>query len=322
MNQPGWRPGASRQALETRAALLREIRGFFRQKGVMEVETPVLSRARNSDPNISSMATDSNTPRYLRTSPEYPMKRLLAYGSGDIFELGRVFRKGELGRSHNPEFTIAEWYRIGMDYLDLANEVVELIRFCGRQCSVTDFDSWPVRLLSYRQLFEQYAGVDPFLTNEIELAAIASERGLGPGPFKHDEWLDLLMSQVIQPALPGETFNIVHDYPPEQAALARIRRDDPPVAERFEVFAGQQELANGYQELDDVAEQRRRFEREQQLQAVQGHPAAPLDENLLAALEFGMPECSGVALGVDRLLMLCLNVDDISMVLSFPYDRA
>jgi len=322
MNRSDWRPGASRQALESRANLLAGIREFFREKGVMEVETPVLSCACNSDPNINSISTDSGRPRFLRTSPEYPMKRLLASGSGDIYELGRVFRKGEQGRSHNPEFTMAEWYRLGMDYLSLADEVVEFIRFCGKCCSELDFHAWPVNRLTYRELFLEYAGIDVFLANEMELAAVAAERGIVSMPLEHEEWLDLLMAQLIQPALPGETFTIVHDYPAEQAALSRIREDDPPVAERFEVFAGQQELANGYQELTDAAEQRRRFEKEQRLQNIRGDDETLLDENLLAALEYGMPECSGVALGVDRLLMLCLNVDDIGMVLSFPYDRA
>jgi lysyl-tRNA synthetase class 2 len=322
MEQGKWRPAASRHALEMRAKLLAAIRAFFAARQVMEVETPVLSRARNSDPNISSIASDAPQPRYLRTSPEYPMKRLLAGGSGDIFELGRVFRDGESGRFHNPEFTMAEWYRLGMDHLDLADEVIDLIRFCGAQIGETDFSEWPVQRYDYRGLFTSFANIDPFNTDESELATAAAERGLSARALGQNEWLDLLMAEVIQPAFPGETFTIVHDFPPEQAALARIRPDDPPVAERFEVFAGQQELANGYQELTDGAEQRRRFEREQIKNAARGEAPAPFDENLLAALEHGLPECSGVALGVDRLLMSCLNLDDIRTVLAFPYDRA
>lgn len=317
-----WRPGASRHVLETRARLLQLIRAFFKERGVMEVETPILSAARNSDPNIDSIATGDPQPRFLRTSPEYAMKRLLAAGSGDIFELGRVFRGGEQGRRHNPEFTMAEWYRQGMRYRELAREVVALIRHCGEACSDIDFDAWPLREITYRALFQDYAGVDPFHSDESELAAVAAERGLATSRLSQSEWLDLLMARLIQPALPGETFTIVHDYPPEQAALSQIRHDDPPVAERFEVYAGQQELANGYQELTDAGEQRARFEREQRQRAARGEAEAPLDESLLAALEHGLPECAGVALGVDRLLMLMLNVDDIATVLSFPYDRA
>ena len=322
MMKPHWRPGASRYALEKRAELLTELRLFFVERGVMEVETPVLSRARNSDPNIHSIATDSHHPRFLRTSPEYPMKRLLAAGSGDIYELGRVFRSGERGKLHNPEFTMAEWYRLGMNYLELANEVVELILACGRRCSDVDFSSWPVNRFTYRQLFQQFAGTDSEHADETELMAVAAERGIVSSPLDKDEWLDLIMARVIQPALPGETFTIIYDYPPQQAALSRVRQDDPPVAERFEVFAGQFELANGYQELTDAVEQRERFEREKKLNEIRDENSAPIDENLLAALNHGMPECSGVALGVDRLLMLCLNVDDIGMVMSFPWDRA
>ena len=322
MNGNDWRPSATRQALEARAALLEAIRAFFAGRGVMEVETPVLSRACNSDPNINSIATDESRPRFMRTSPEYPMKRLLASGAGDIFELGRVFRGGESGRHHNPEFTMAEWYRVGMSYLELAREVVDLVRYCGHECSELDFSGWPVHVHTYRELFRQSAGIDPFETDEMELARVAAERGLASPMLSHNEWLDLLMAEVVQPALPGEAFTIVHDFPPEQAALSRIRNDDPPVAERFEVFAGQQELANGYQELTDAAEQHRRFEREQRLREARGEPTGPLDERLLAALEHGLPECSGVALGVDRLLMLMLNVDDIRTVLAFPHDGA
>lgn len=322
MTSVSWRPNASRQALEARAALLSSIRDFFSRRNVTEVETPILSRAGNSDPNINSIATDSHPPRFLRTSPEYAMKRLLAAGSGDIYELGRVFRQGESGTRHNPEFTMAEWYRLRMSYLSLADEVIDLIRHAGKHCSDLDFDAWPVYRTSYRDLFRQHAGIDPFNTDEIELAAVAAERGIVSMPLDQNEWLDLLMAQLIQPGLPGEAFTIVYDFPCEQAALSRIREDDPPVAERFEVFAGQQELANGYQELTDSAEQRRRFEREQQLSRIRGETFAPLDENLLAALEHGLPECSGVALGIDRLLMLCLNLDDINMVLSISYDKA
>jgi lysyl-tRNA synthetase class 2 len=217
---------------------------------------------------------------------------------------------------------MAEWYRVGKPHLELASEVVELVRFCGETCSKIDFSSWPVKRISYRALFQDSAGIDPFDTDESELSGAAAELGLVSPSLSQDEWLDLLMGRVVQPSLPGESFTIVHDFPPEQAALARIRPDDPPVAERFEVFAGQQELANGYQELTDAAEQRRRFEREQKLRSVRGETVAPIDENFLAGLEHGLPECSGVALGVDRLLMLMLEFDDISSVLSFPYDRA
>ena len=286
-----WRPGASRHAVEARAGLLADARAFFAERGVLEVETPVLSRYGNSDPNIDSVRTDGLPPRYLRTSPEYAMKRLLVAGFRDIYELGRVFRAGEKGRRHNPEFTMLEWYRSGMRYLDLANEVVALVRACGRGA----FDDWPVQRVDYRGLLLEHTGLDPYVCSEDELADCAAERGVTAGLLDHGEWLDLVMSEVIQPALPGESFTIVHDYPPEQAALSRIRNDDPPVAERFE--------------------------RENREREARGEEPVPIDRGLLAALGSGMPECSGVALGVDRLLMAVLKLDSIDAVLTFSSDR-
>lgn len=313
-----WRPGASRHALEARARLLARIRDFFAQRGVLEVETPILSAAGNSDPNIRSIATGDTPPRYLRTSPEYAMKRLLAARVGDIYELGRVFRAGERGASHNPEFTLAEWYRGDLGYLELAAEVVELIRHCGAGV----LDGWPEQRVAYRDLFRNQLGLDPFLCSETELAQCAAERGIRSGPLEHLQWLDLLLAEVLQPGLPGECITVLYDFPPEQAALARVRPDHPPVAERFEVFINQLELANGYQELTDAAEQQRRFHRENRLRQLRGEDVPPLDDKLIAALRHGLPECSGVALGVDRLLMALLRLERIGAVLAFDADRA
>ncbi len=312
-----WRPGASRHAVEARAELLACIRSFFTSRKVLEVETPILSRAGNSDPNIQSISTDSAPKRYLRTSPEYAMKRMLAAGFSDIYELGRVFRAGEKGRSHNPEFTLLEWYRGGVTYLDLASEVCDLIRFCGNN----QFDGWPEQRVTYRNLFLEHTGLDPFTCSETDLSAAAAERGIHAGSMSQQEWLDLLLGEVIEPALPGETFTIVHDFLPEQAALARIRPDDPAVAERFEVYLGQVELANGYQELTDGEEQLRRFEQETKIRTARGEETAPIDTRLIEALRQGLPECSGVALGVDRLLMAILKLDQIDAVLAFSADR-
>jgi lysyl-tRNA synthetase class 2 len=313
-----WRPCASRFAFEERAQLLADIRAFFTERKVMEVETPLLSKAGNSDPNILNISTDTSRKRYLRTSPEFPMKRLLSSGIRDIYELGRVFRAGEAGRHHNPEFTLLEWYRTGWSYLDLASEVIDLVRRCGKG----RFDAWEENRITYRELFIEHSGLDPFHTDESELSNCAAERGIVADPMEQQDWLDLILSEVIQPALPGETLTIVYDYPPEQAALARIRPGAAPVAERFELYLGQLELANGYQELTDYNEQKIRFERENRLVRLRGDDTVPLDECLLAALQHGLPECSGVALGVDRLLMACLNLDNIDMVLAFPADRA
>jgi len=313
-----WRPGASRHAVEARATLLNNIRTFFSERKVLEVETPLLSRAGNSDPNIQSISTDATPKRFLRTSPEYAMKRLLAAGFNDIYELGRVFRAGEKGRFHNPEFTLLEWYRRGADYLDLASEVSELIRFCG----AGQFDGWPEQRLTYRDLFLEYTGLDPFSCTEMDLSSAAAERGIHAGSLEHQEWLDLLLGQVIEPGLPGETITIIHDFLPGQAALAQIRPDNPPVAERFEVYLGQLELANGYQELTDANEQMERFERERKLRRARGEDVAPIDLGLIEALRHGLPQCSGVALGVDRLLMSLLKLDHMDSVLAFSADRS
>jgi lysyl-tRNA synthetase class 2 len=246
------------------------------------------------------------------------MKRLLAAGHRHIFELGRVFRAGETGQYHNPEFTLLEWYRTGLGYLELADEVVELLRFCG----AGHFDHWPVERVTYRDLCRRSLGLDPAHCGETELSNCALERGIRCGPLDPLQWLDLLFAEVVQPALPGESITIVYDFLPEQAALARVRGGDAPAAERFEVFLGQMELANGYQELADADEQLRRFERENRLRGIRGEETAPIDNRLIDALRQGLPECSGVALGVDRLLMSILKLERIEAVLAFDASRA
>ena len=313
-----WRPSASRHAIEMRANLLSTIRAFMAERDVMEVETPVLSASGNSDPNMESLALESDPKRYLRTSPEYAMKRMLAAGHGDIFELGRVFRAEERGRHHNPEFTLLEWYRTGLPYLDLAAEVVDLIRFC----SAGSYDAWEVQWVSFRELFRRFTGLDPLHCSESELSTCAAERGIHAAALDQLQWLDLLFAEVVQPGLPGECLTVVFDFLPEQAALARVRQGDEPAAERFEVFLGQMELANGYQELTDADEQLRRFERENRLRTVRGEDVAPIDARLIDALRQGLPDCSGVALGVDRLLMSILKLERIDAVLAFDASRA
>jgi lysyl-tRNA synthetase class 2 len=317
MNSPDtWRPTASAEQLKSRARLLQTIREFFISRSVMEVESPLISMAGNTDPEIHSVRT--STGAYLRTSPEFALKRLLAAGSGDIFELGRVFRAGESGRNHNPEFTLLEWYRTGLDYHLLMEEVADLVRQCGRG----KFDRWPHEKLSYRQLFKRYLELDPFNADERTLSSTAKEHGISDINLGRKQWLDLLLTLVIQPALPEECLTFVYDYPADQAALSRIRPGSPPLAERFELFLGRTELANGYQELTDAVEQLNRFDAENSQRESSGKPLYDIDHHLVAALEHGLPECSGVALGVDRLLMAIGDVEMIDEVLTFPISRA
>jgi len=282
----------------------------------MEVETPLISMAGNTDPEIQSIRTADGG--YLRTSPEFALKRLLAAGSGDIYELGRVFRGGEAGRSHNPEFTMLEWYRTGFSYHRLMDEVADLVRHCGHG----KFEKWTLQKLSYRALFSQYAGLDPFDADERVLADCARRNGIDALDLDRRQWLDLLISLVIQPALPEQGMTLVHDFPADQAALARVRQDKPPVAERFELYLGRAELANGYQELTDATEQARRFEADNQRRELRGQAVYQADNRLVEALEHGLPECAGVALGVDRLLMAIAGAASITEVLAFPHSRA
>lgn len=311
-------------ALRLRARLNALIRAFFAERDVLEVETPVLSEAGNTEPNIESFSTrfsghvDAGAPvRWLRTSPEYPLKRLLAAGVGDCYELGRVFRNGEAGGRHNPEFSMLEWYRVGWDDRALAQETVELVRralaLVGRQVQV--------QVLSYRALFVQALGIDP-LSDSIEtLRAPLHDIAIDPDGLTRDDWLDLLMTHRLQPGFASDTLTVVHDWPASQCALARIRPGEPPVAERFELYLGAYEVANGYHELNDAQEQRARFMRDNAVRAARGLPQLPVDERLLAVLS-QLPDCAGVAVGVDRLLMAMGGTTQIADVLAFAFARA
>jgi lysyl-tRNA synthetase class 2 len=314
-----------RAALALRAKLYALIRQFFAQRDVLEVETPILSSSANTDPNIQSFTTHfsgrlnaGSRTRFLRTSSEFAQKRLLASDVGDCYELGRVFRDGESGRRHNPEFTMLEWYRVGRDHRWLIDETAELIqaalRLVGRAANV--------RRCTYRGLFVDAVGVDPFSASDAELRAALGDVVLDAQGLSRDDWLDLLLTHLIQPSFPSDAITVVFDYPATQCALAKIRRDDPPVAERFEIYLGPHELANGYHELTDAAEQRARFARENERRRERDLPSVPVDENLLRALERGLPACSGVALGIERLLMAMTGTDTIADVLAFPFEEA
>ena len=324
-----WRPGADLSTLRLRAGLLAQIRAFFAERQVLEVETPALSAAAITDPQLASFGTLYSGPGprygqtlYLHTSPEFPMKRLLAAGSGCIYQIARVFRDGEAGRRHNPEFTLLEWYRLGFDHHRLMAEVAELVTalLTGRTALAE-----PERL-SYRELFQRFLGLDPYRSCAPELAACARSQliPIPPGmPVAElDPWLDLLLTHRIEPLLGQGRLSFVYDYPVSQAALARLRPGDPPVGERFELYLNGVELANGFHELGDAAEQRRRFERENAKRLALGLPAMPADEHLLAALESGLPDCAGVALGLDRLVMLAAGKTSLQEVMAFPVDSA
>ena len=320
----GWGEGAPFGALHLRARLYALIRAFFVERRVLEVETPVLSAAGNTEPNIEGFSTlfsghvDAGArERWLRTSPEYALKRLLAAGVGDCYELGRVFRNGEAGGRHNPEFSMLEWYRVGWDHRRLMHETVELVEAAlamqGRHAEV--------RITPYRQLFIDELGIDSVHAPLEELRAPLAGFGIDPEGLTRDDWLDLLMTHRLQPAFPHDAITVIHDYPASQCALARIRPGEPPRAERFELYLGPFELANGYHELNDAAEQRARFERDNARRRTRGQRELPLDECLLAVLD-AMPACAGVALGIERLLMCLMQTDAIADVLAFPFAAA
>ena len=301
------------------------IRDFFRRAGVLEVETPVCSAHGSTDPALESLVSRYTGPGapegralYLHTSPEFAMKRLLAAGSGPIYQICRVFRDGERGRRHNPEFTLLEWYRPGFDTHRLMDEVAALVG------AVTETDR-PVERHSYREVFERALGIDPHRAGADELRFCAAHRGIA-GPLEPlldaSGWRDLLLTHCVEPELGREGLSFVYDYPADQASLARIREGDPPLAERFELYLGGVEIANGFHELADAGEQGDRFAREQDRRRRQGKVEVPMDRHLLAALEAGLPDCSGVALGIDRLLMWMLDADHIDEVLAFPLERA
>jgi len=319
-----WRPSASVEMLRLRAEILAKIRVFFAEREVLEVETPLLASAPVTDVHLQALScryrgpgADGGRDLFLQTSPEFAMKRLLAAGSGPIYQICKAIRDGEAGNRHNPEFTILEWYRPGLDHHALMDEIDEFLS------SILGTDTGD--RLTYSEAFERHAGIDPLRASAALLGTRARDLLSGEAPELGDNrngWLDLLLSHVIEPQLGDGRPSFVHDWPTDQAALARIRPGDPPLAERFEIYVEGIELANGYHELTDAAEQRRRFESDIEARRFAGLPEPPIDAHLLAALEHGLPECAGVALGVDRLVMLAAGTRNISDVLAFPIDRA
>lgn len=315
-----WRPSAAFSVLRQRAAILQRIRHFFAERQVLEVETPALSHAASSELHLQSMRTNGpDMPTtYLHTSPELAMKRLLAAGSGDIYQICKVFRAGEQGKRHNPEFTLLEWYRVGYDMPALMRELAALL---GELLSVR-LQAEPLTL-TYQQAFLDFAQVDPFSADAEQLrAAFQANIQQDVSGANESDWLDLILSMVVQPRLPRDRLVFITHFPATQASLAKLDPDDPRLACRFEVFVDGLELANGFEELADGVEQQRRIEAEQASRRAANLPCLPVDQHFLAALKAGLPPCSGVAVGVDRIVMLVCELEQIAGVLSFDFDRA
>lgn len=327
---PDWRPGATLDTLRQRAELLTRLRNYFAKQGVLEVETPLLASAGTTDPHIPSFGfadtvlpgQDGSTQRYLSTSPEFFMKRMLAAGSGPIYQVCKAFRQGEQGRHHNPEFTLLEWYRPGFDHHRLMQDVAALVNKLAE--GLREFG--PVEYLTYHDCFQQQLGMDPHTATAQALRDCAQQNGLpmvsGLTDDDRDGWLDLLMSLSVQPQLGRDHLCFIYDYPESQAALARVRPGNPAIAERFELFIDGIELANGFHELQDANEQRARFGADLARRQTEGLEPIVLDERLIGALEAGLPACAGVALGLDRLQMVFSGEKHLRNTLSFDYGRS
>jgi lysyl-tRNA synthetase class 2 len=302
--------------------MLAQVREFFAARGVLEVETPVLSAAAVSDPQIESLATrvaGLRQPLFLATSPEFPMKRLLAAGSGDIYQVCKVFRDAERGRWHNPEFTLLEWYRLGFDEAALMSEVEALaaVLLAPERCLPR------AERLTYADALRRHAGVEAHTDPDSALQRAAAGFGVACGTeLDRDARLDLLMGLVVGPQLGRERPCFIYDYPASQGSLARLKPGQPPVAARFEFYVDGIELANGFHELADAAEQRLRFDHDLGLRRARGQIETPLDERLLAALRSGLPDCAGVALGFDRLVAIAVGAVRVSQAMAFAIDNA
>lgn len=320
MNSKSWQPTATKKTLELRAAILSDIRSFFFERSVLEVETPVLSVSGTPELGLESLETQLAGPRqetlYLHTSPEHAMKRLLAAGSGDIFQLCKVFRDAELGRWHQPEFTMLEWYRIDWDEKKLMQEAELLLKILLKHHYLLG----PSNFLSYREAFNTHLAVNP-LKETTELAKKLATRGIDiPTEIDWNGLLDLALSSIVLPALDPSVITFIFDFPADQAQLARIKYDSgEQIAARFEVFFQGLEIGNGFGELTDPTEQRNRFEMALMQRKYQKRPIPPIDDKLLAALENGLPACAGMAMGIDRIVALVGKLPNVAKAISFAY---
>jgi lysyl-tRNA synthetase class 2 len=313
-----WKPTASLENLKLRANLYQKIRTFFSQRDVLEVETPLLCQHTVTDPHIESFSVPVHQQKnyFLQTSPEYAMKRLLASGSGSIYQITKSFRLGESGRQHNPEFTMLEWYRTGFTHHNLMDEINDFLQVI--------LNTQQAEKISYQALFLKYLSIDPLNCELSALKKIMHEKNIcvDATDLDHDTCLQLLLSHLIEPSLGVEKPLFLYDFPVTQAALSKIRQDASPVAERFELYINGAEMANGFHELTDAAEQTVRFEKNQLTRKNNQQYIPPIDHFFIDALKAGMPACSGVAIGLDRLLMQYAKTNTIQDVISFPFDRA
>lgn len=318
-----WRPTAAIKTLQLRAQILAKIRYFFADRDVLEVETPQLSHAVGTDPYLHYFTTDyslagqpNSHTLYLQTSPEFAMKRLLAAGSGSIFQICKAYRNGEVGKLHNPEFTILEWYRLDFNHHDLMQEMDKLLQYV-LQCNAAHY-------YSYQSLFETHLQFNPHTATIAEIKKKTAHLTLDEAltdTFDKDTWLQYLLAIFIEPELGQNAPAFVYDFPSSQAALARLRQEkDFSVAERFEVYIKGLELANGFHELSDPEEQAKRFAHDLQMRQTKNYLLPPIDERLLAALP-SLPPCAGVALGIDRLVMLAANAQHIQDIVAFPFEN-
>jgi lysyl-tRNA synthetase class 2 len=312
------RAGATLDALRVRASVLARVRAYFAAHGVLEVDTPALSQAATPDPALHSIAAhvaSLGRRLFLHTSPEFAMKRLLAAGSGDIFQIARVFRDDELGRWHQPEFTLLEWYRVGWDDHRLMQEVAALLP----DILAPHYDVAGTIHLSYADAIAGALGVGAY-EDAQSIAEALSSRGVDvPVRTSRDALLDLAMSTLVTPRFPARQVTFVHDYPASQAALARIRGHDPRVAARFEVFLGPVEIGNGFHELRDADEQLARFERENAARRASGSEPMPIDSEFIEALRSGLPDCAGIAIGFDRLVAIAAGGDALAAGIAFAH---
>lgn len=321
MNREDFGPTADLAALRLRADLLRRVRAFFDGRGFLEVETPLLSADtvvdRHLDPFLVEVDAAGGRTYWLQTSPEFAMKRLLAAGAEAIYQITKVFRQEELGPLHNPEFTMVEWYRTG----DGLTEGMDLLD----QLAQATLGRGAARRLTYREAFLEHAGIDPLAAPLSVLHEAAARTGVPPASLRHDDrdgWLDWILVEQVQPRLGQDRPAILYDFPASQAALARVREEDPPVAERFELYVAGIELANGYHELTDAGVLRQRIAANNGARLADGKTALPSESRLLAAMEAGLPQSTGVALGFDRLAMLVAGATRLDEVIPFPFDRA